>query len=207
MKVNLANGGQDPSVRQRIIDAAIRAIDQGGEASVRISAVAQEAEVTQGMISYHFGGREGLIQEAQLARFLSTVNQDIKALEDTARKVPSVEELLSSLAVLTSEIVSLRRSAARATRLMAIGAAMPRPELLSLISDAQTTLIDGMEKVILIAQARDLMRNDLNPRAIAAFVLSYNTGLVVADIDTQRPNEEHLSQVIAGFIDTLVVRP
>jgi AcrR family transcriptional regulator len=207
MKVNLANGGQDPSVRQRIIDAAIRAIDQGGEASVRISAVAQEAEVTQGMISYHFGGREGLIQEAQLARFLSTVNQDIKALEDTARKVPSVEELLSSLAVLTSEIVSLRRSAARATRLMAIGAAMPRPELLSLISDAQTTLIDGMEKVILIAQARDLMRNDLNPRALAAFVLSYNTGLVVADIDTQRPNEEHLSQVIAGFIDTLVVRP
>ncbi len=206
MKVNPATGGHDLGARQRIIDAAVRTIDQGGEASVRISAVAEEAEVTQGMISYHFGGREGLIQEAQLARFLTSVTDDIKALEEQTRAVESVEQLLPYLHTLTSEVVSAKRSLGRATRLMAIGAALPRPELLSLIADAQTSLIDGMEKVVLIAQARDLMRNDLDPRSVAVFVLSYNTGLVVADIDPQRPSDEHFAQVVAGFVEFLTRR-
>jgi AcrR family transcriptional regulator len=207
MKVNPATGGHDLGARQRIIDAAVRTIEEGGEASVRVSAVAEEAEVTQGMISYHFGGREGLIQEAQLTRFLSTVTDDIKALEEKTRSVESVDELLTFLIALTADVVSMKRSAARATRLMAIGSALPRPELLALISDAQSTLVDGMEKVVLIAQARDLMRNDLDPRAVAVFILSYNTGLVVADIDRQRPSDEQLTQVVTGFVRSLVQKP
>jgi AcrR family transcriptional regulator len=207
MKVYPPTGGHDLGARQRIIEAAVRAIGDGGEASVRISAVANDALVTQGMISYHFGGREGLIREAQLTRFLSTVIDDIKTLEAKARQAQSVEELFTFLIELTAEVVDLGRSPARATRLMAIGAALPRPELLALISEAQSALVDGMEKVVLIAQARDLMRNDLDARAVAVFILSYSTGLIVADIDRQRPTDEQLTAVISGFVEFLVRRP
>ena len=75
------NGDIDNTARQRIVEAAVAAIDTGGEAAVRISTVARDAGVTQGMISYYFGGREGLIQEAQLIRFSSAVTDDIKVLE------------------------------------------------------------------------------------------------------------------------------
>ncbi|MFM1790295.1 MAG: Bacterial regulatory protein tetR family, partial [Actinomycetota bacterium] len=47
------------SARQAILDAAVAAIDAGGESSVRITEVARVAGVTQGMISYYFGDREG----------------------------------------------------------------------------------------------------------------------------------------------------
>jgi AcrR family transcriptional regulator len=207
MMVPPPTGGHDLGARQRIIEAAVRTIEDGGEASVRISTVASDALVTQGMISYHFGGREGLIQEAQLTRFLSTVTDDIKILESKARQAQSVEELFTFLIELTAEVVSLGRSSARGTRLMAIAAALSRPRLLALISEAQSTLVDGLEKVVLIAQARDLMRNDLDARAVAVFILSYSTGLIVADIDRQRPTDEQLTAVISGFVEFLVRRP
>jgi AcrR family transcriptional regulator len=199
------DNGQGP--RERIIAAAVQSIEAGGESAIRISSVARTARVTPGMISYYFGGREGLVQEAQLARFMATVSSDLNALEKMARDAQSVDEFREFLLEMTSEVVDLSRSPARASRLMAIGAALPRPDLLKLISEAQSVIVDAMEKVILIAQARDLIRNDLNPRAVAIFVLSYNTGLVVADIDRERPSVNEFTSVIGGFVEFLLQRP
>jgi AcrR family transcriptional regulator len=197
----------DNSARERIVEAAVRAIDSGGEAAVRISTVARDAGVTQGMISYYFGGREGLIQEAQLQRFSSTVTDDIKALERKARETTDVMELRDFLAATTTHVVKLERASARAIRLMAIGAALPRPDLLEVIAEAQSALVDEMEKVILIGQARDLVQKDLDPRALAAFILAYNTGLVVADIDKNRPSDEKLAAIIGRFVDSFLNLP
>jgi AcrR family transcriptional regulator len=207
--VHVTNGASHGEIgpRERIVAAAVRAIEDGGESAIRISSIARAADVTQGMISYYFGGREGLVQEAQLARFMSTVSGDLAVLEKLTREAESTEELRSSLLKVTSEIVGLSRATSRASRLMAIGAALPRPELLALISEAQSNLVDGMEKIVLIAQARDLVRNDLNPRAVAIFILSYNTGLVVADIDRERPSADELTAVILGFVDFLLRTP
>lgn len=207
VKENTPSDDQDQSARQRIVEAAVRAIDEGGEAAVRISTVAREAGVTQGMISYYFGGREGLIQEAQMLRFSSVVNDDIKALEKKARETTNVQDLREFIALVTRQIVTIDRASARATRLMAIGAALPRPDLLDVIADAQSTLVDELEKVILIGQARDLVRKDRDPRALAVFIMSYNTGLVVADIDRQRPSDAHLAEVIDGFVDSFLRLP
>lgn len=207
VKENTPSDDQDQSARQRIVEAAVRAIDEGGEAAVRISTVAREAGVTQGMISYYFGGREGLIQGAQMLRFSSVVNDDIKALEKKARETTDVQDLREFIALVTRQIVTIDRASARATRLMAIGAALPRPDLLDVIADAQSTLVDELEKVILIGQARDLVRKDRDPRALAVFIMSYNTGLVVADIDRQRPSDAHLAEVIDGFVDSFLRLP
>lgn len=204
VKENTVANEQDHSARHRIVEAAVAAIDQGGEAAVRISTVASDAGVTQGMISYYFGGREGLIHEAQLVRFSSVVNDDIKILEKKAREATDVEDFRKFITSVTREIVSINRASARATRLMAIGAALPRPDLLEIIADTQSTLVDELEKVVLIGQARDLVRKDRDPRALAVFILSYNTGMVVADIDRQRPSDEHLAEVIDGFVDSFL---
>jgi len=142
-----------------------------------------------------------------LVRFSSVVNDDIKALEKKARETTHVQDLREFLALMTRQIVTIDRASARATRLMAIGAALPRPDLLDVIADAQSTLVDELEKVILIGQARDLVRKDRDPRALAVFIMSYNTGLVVADIDRQRPSDAHLAEVIDGFVDSFLKLP
>lgn len=198
------NEMMEPDARQRILDATVAAIDHDGEASVRISQIAREAGVTQGMISYYFGGREGLVQEAHLQRFRSSVGRDLQVIEDTIRTISSGDELLEFLRVLTLEIVSETRAASRQTRVMAIGAALPRPALLEGMRSAQTELIAHMERVILIGQARELVRNDVDARAIATFILSYSTGLVVADLDLHRSSTEQLAAAVDVFVAGMI---
>ncbi|MBP1325618.1 AcrR family transcriptional regulator [Leucobacter exalbidus] len=50
--------------RDRILDACERVIAVSGLAKFRMSAVATEAGVSIGLLSYHFGDRDGLLQAA-----------------------------------------------------------------------------------------------------------------------------------------------
>src|SRR5580698_3015488 len=49
--------------RQRIVDAAMREFSEKGFAGARVRAIAQRAGVNPQLISYYFGGKEGLYDE------------------------------------------------------------------------------------------------------------------------------------------------
>ena len=50
--------------RERILDACERTIAETGLRGFRMTAVAREAGVSIGLLSYHFGDRDGLLQAA-----------------------------------------------------------------------------------------------------------------------------------------------
>ena len=60
------------SIRQRILELAVSAIDEGGEAAVRVNDLAAEAGVTIPTLYRHFGSRDGLVEAAQTYRFRKT---------------------------------------------------------------------------------------------------------------------------------------
>jgi len=198
---------EDTPVRDRIIAAALRSVDEGGEASVRVSSVAREAGVTQGMISYYFGGREGLIREVQRIRYTRSVTDDTEFLDHVMRSVTSVEQLRLVLAELTRSVVSGHRASNRAVRIMTLGAASSRPELADVLAESQTALVDAVEEIIRIGQARNLVRTDLDARAIAVFVQAYSMGLIVADLDRRRPSDAELAAVIDEFTLSILAAP
>lgn len=66
---------QDSSVQERIIDAAIPLFAMKGYAGVSIRMLAEAANVNIAMISYYFGGKEGLY-----SHILSTLFDDVKKM-------------------------------------------------------------------------------------------------------------------------------
>ena len=60
---------QSTNSRGLILALAIKAIDTGGEASIRVKQIADEAGTSVTSIYHFFGSREGLIEAAQIARF------------------------------------------------------------------------------------------------------------------------------------------
>lgn len=193
------------SARQAILNAAVAAIDAGGEASVRITEVAHEAGVTQGMISYYFGDREGLVAEAHLTRFRSMVDQDTDFLAAAVENATDLDHFYLILRQITREVVKVSRGTSRLARVLLIGSATGRPELQGTVTATQSELIDQLEHVTLTAQERGFVRTDLSPRAIAEFVSAYTLGLVVADMDPSRPSDEELAHVVDSFM--LSMRP
>lgn len=74
--------------RERILDACERTIAETGLRGFRMTAVAREAGVSIGLLSYHFGDRDGLLQAA-----LDRVNEGtaLRAAHDPHAPTPRAE--------------------------------------------------------------------------------------------------------------------
>lgn len=194
----------DHSARERILAATVAAIDRGGEPAVRLVEVAREAGVTQGMISYYFAGREGLVTEAERQRFLGAVNEDAEVMLTITATSRTLEEYLEQLEGVTRVVLGEARSGNRRVRLSALGSAMSRPELLADIALLQQSLTDQMTEAVVVGQRRGFIRHDLDARAVASFTMAYAFGLALVDLDPDRPDEDELTTVIMGWVESIV---
>jgi AcrR family transcriptional regulator len=192
-----------PSPRSAILAAAQATIDSAGESAVRITEVARQAGVTQGMVSYYFKDREGLIVEAQLASYRAAVDQDAGLLLQGVKKFNTVDEFHDFVKLATRELTKISRLSNRISRVVVLGAAANRPDLKARVLEVQEKLINDLEEVAAIAQEKGFFRTDLSARAIGSFVASYTLGLIVADLDSQRPTDEQLAQVIDALMSGL----
>lgn len=79
--------------RRRILDAADQLLRRLGPARLALRRVAEQAEVSVGLINYHFGGRQGLL-EALVDAFVS----DLLANEATwLERVEATEDIAGAL--------------------------------------------------------------------------------------------------------------
>lgn len=94
---------------ERILDAVVRLIGQGGISAVSMRAVAREAEVSLGLVNYHYTDKVGLIREALLR-----IGEDDVAMLAPDPTLGPEERLRAALRrfsdpeFLTTEYVSLR---------------------------------------------------------------------------------------------------
>jgi AcrR family transcriptional regulator len=83
--------------RQALLDATVRVFTAEGIGGLSYRAVAKEARVTHGLVSYHFGSREAMVHAAlaQVARQsieASAIVPDSGELSDFARRLPEYVE-------------------------------------------------------------------------------------------------------------------
>ena len=182
--------------RQRILEAAMAAIEAEGEAGLRILEIAAEADVAQGLISHHFGTRDGLVAAAQRERLAGQTEKDRERLMRLLGSNPTREQFVDGIAKLTRDVVRRTRRDARLDRAAMVGAAHARPEYREAIGPVIAGLIDGLTHAVSHAQAAGYVRKDLDPRAVATFIQAYAFGIVLADLDERRVPEAALAEVI-----------
>ena len=196
----------DNNVRERIMQAAIEAIDESGEAGLRVVNVAKNAGVTQGMIKYYFQTRDNLVSEAQISRFLTTAAEDIEYIAQLTETSSSPEEYRSKLLVLLSVIINERRWPQRAVRITTFGAATKRPDMMASIAEANSLFIDRAVEVYQMARDRGFIVPTSNMRALALVVQGTVLGLYLSDIDKHRPSDEEMLEAIMLAIDGFLVK-
>ena len=195
----------DNSSRQRILEATIAAIDKGGETAVRIIEVAEAAGVTQGLVTYHFRTRDQLIAEANTARFVATLNEDLGTMTQALQNMQTREDFIVLAQQLTKLLLTSGRADARRRRLNALGFAIQSPFAFDAIQETQTQIVDGLTGLIALAQERGVARTDLNARAMATVVLSYAFGLVLTEFDANPPDEKDLYNAVLAFVSSLIL--
>ena len=184
-----------------VIEAAIRAIEAGGEASVRIDDILQETGISKGSLYHHFGGREGLIAAARVTQFSRFVAEDAARVREALLKTKSLAEFISVTSAMVEIGSAAERETARLNRLSVISSSYGRPELRDALALQQHTHTETIAEAIRYGQQKGWLRNDVNPRALSVFVQGYNLARVLLDLDTEPVSTkdwEHVVRVALG---------
>lgn len=185
-----------PEGRERLLAATVAHLEARSAASLRVTEIAEEADVAIGLIRHHFGSRDGLIAEAQQRRLEGATRTDIAAARTALTDLEDFDAVMEAIVALTRATVSRQRATQRLSRVAAIATAHGRPQVRSGVGRTLGDLIDEMALLIRESQERGLVRRDLEARALATFVQAYALGLVVHDLDPDAAGEEALVEVV-----------
>lgn len=196
-----------PLGAQRLLQAAIEVLTTDGESALRLTDVAERANVSFGLIAHHFGSRDGLVAAAQRARFAGSVGADLDRIAALASIRVTAEQFATAIRGTTRLTIAPERKTVRLGRVAAIGTAHGHPEAAELIGDAAGELLDRMSNILGTFQQQALIRSDVDVRALATFVQAYALGLVLRDLDPHPATTEALEHVIMTALDAFMQHP
>ncbi len=193
--------------RQRLLQAALDHLETNSEAELRVTDIAEDADVAIGLIRHHFGSRDGLIAEAQRVRLEGAVRADLEATEALAGSATTTEDILSGIRSLTLELLNPERGGIRLSRVAVIGTAHGRPELREQYATTVKGLVGRLATIISDLQRSGLARLDLEPRAVATFIQAYALGMILHDLDPDSSEPLNMVEVIMTAVRSLLIDP
>ncbi len=167
----------------RLVEAAVAMIDQGGEGSVRLRDIAATAGVTLPSIYHFFGSRDGLIEQAQAARYLRTQMGIAKAFHDAVQGSNDRHSFEAAVERLLTSALDTTRASLRSVRIEVLGSAQSRPRLAALLAAQQRAANEAFAAPLRHAQRHGWMRRDLDAATVAAWALAMVTGRLFVETD------------------------
>jgi len=170
------------STKSRILNAAIAMMDEGGEAAVRLGAIAENLGIKEPSIYHHFTNRTELINAAYVEWYWQCLKTDIP-VEAMMVLVETKDDYVRALRKTMEWSYQPERHHSRAIRLSVLGAAQRSPELAVSINDINKKFLASIADAANVAQQKGWLRTDLDPMAIAYWLHGQIIGRTVAEMD------------------------
>lgn len=194
----------DISTKQKLLDSAIRTINEKGEAGLRIDDLLNEVDVKAPTLYHHFGSREGLIVEAQAERFLRSIRVGTAEIIDAFNSSTTIEDLKKAVRLAVSYRGDESRIQYRLQRLNALGAAYARPDLAVRIVEAHEAQVRDVADAMRPFQATGLIRSDIDIEMVIAWYNGALIGGLLVELEPSTLDANHWSSVMIDAIDHLL---
>ena len=194
----------DISTKQKLLDSAIRTINEKGEAGLRIDDLLNEVDVKAPTLYHHFGSREGLIVEAQAERFLRSIRVGTAEIIDAFNSSTTIEDLKKAVRLAVSYRGDESRIQYRLQRLNALGAAYARPDLAVRIVEAHEAQVREVADAMRPFQATGLIRSDIDIEMVIAWYNGALIGGLLVELEPSTLDANHWSSVMIDAIDHLL---
>ncbi len=170
------------STRSRILNAAIKMMETGGESSVRLSAIAEALDIKEPSIYHHFTNRTELVNAAYVEWYWQCLKTEIP-VEAMMVLVDSKEDYVRAVRKSMEWSYQPERHHARAIRVSVLGAAQRNPDLAIAINDINKKFLATIADAASVAQQKGWLRADLDPMATAYWLHGQIIGRTVAEMD------------------------
>jgi AcrR family transcriptional regulator len=185
---------------QRLLEAAIGAIDTGGEAAVRVQEVADAAGVQIPILYRQFGSRDGLIQAAQVERLSRTLGREMDDLASAMDAVATAEEFRALIDAVLASLDGAERRTARWKRVNVVGSTYGRPDLAVAVSKLQTRAVQGIAHALQRPQESGWLRDDLDLEAFAAWFAGQTMGRVLIELGGSEIDDSAWNSISADAV-------
>ena len=191
------------STRDRILEATITIIESEGEAGVRVDRVVEAAGFTKPVLYHHFADREDLVIAAQGERYRRSFDDALAALS-VFHGAESSEVFLDRMSTALADFTSPEGLRRRRMRAEILGAAVGRPRLHDVITEANRQFVAMFGDFLMRARKAGLISPRRDPRDLAAWWLSVVAGRYVIDVDADRFDDEEWMAIVSSIIRHLL---
>lgn len=194
----------DADSRTRLVDAALRTILEHGVDAVRIDDVVAEVGVTKGSLYWHFEDREALVKAA-LAEHIRRLNAGtITGMSDALEESLGKDDYLARVATFVADPYDDAQVRERWGRLAILVETRNHPELVEMMRDVQGRNLEVFVELMGQAQKAGVLRQDLDPRAVAVALNAMYLGSNIIDVlGEHAPEPEAWWRLIALFLEVL----
>lgn len=174
--------GKAPSTREALLKAAIAELSLRPEGDFRIETILASTGASFSSLYHHFGNREGLVIEAQIAIFKSPIAKDVGQFVAGAALVSNREELRNMLSAAVASSSSANNAKERAAQIAILAASYSRPALAAAIAKEQAAVTSQVAAAFDDLQARGLINPAVTTTLIAQFIQVTILGQTVLDV-------------------------
>ena len=182
--------GERHPTAQAMVELAIQALNEGGEAAVKVDAIVRQCQVSVTSLYHHFGSREGLIEAALIERYSRIVVTNVDDFVVGVKKSRNCDEMKSLIERFVPFLQGRDNRAVRFARAAAVGAAINRPALresMGKVQDEQAhVLADALED----GQRRGVVRSGVDALALAYWLSGIIFGKILLEIASPTDDQE-----------------
>lgn len=195
--------GVTTDIRDRILDAAVEMIESGGEASVRVTQIAEKVGVTQPALYHHFKDRSALITAAYVRWFERHLLMDIPPSQ-TIKTVVTRDDYIQRFRETIAWGLTPDRRYSRSVRVAVLGAAQTNPQLRAELNRINHAFFLSIADNIRIGQENGWARADIDPLATAYWLNGQVTARFIAEMNDDEVDLDLWNDVSAKAVFALL---
>ncbi|MEY4533350.1 MAG: hypothetical protein RI926_1119 [Actinomycetota bacterium] len=183
------------NTQDRLLEAAIDVIDQGGVKALRVRDISARAGVKEPSVYHYFGSRDGLIEAAQAQRYIRGLLELTQVFDKLVHQCTTRQGFIETIRTVNTAVFAENRQSVRAVRADVLGSAMSRPELKMAVAQAQRESHNLLDSTLTFAQSQGWVLPELDTMAFSVWYTGMVNGRLVLEIDPSQCSAEAWNKI------------
>jgi AcrR family transcriptional regulator len=167
---------------KRILDVAIKELDDVGPSRFNLDRVIETAEVSRSSLYHHYGSRDGLIIAVELRRLETTLTESDQEVRQMLSNLTSPQEAWEIIEFGIRSSASQQQRVTRAQRFASFAASEHAPALKESLQRMQKRAAEEFSETLRLARDRSFI-NPVEPiEGTAHFIQSFLLGRMLVDV-------------------------
>ena len=183
------------NTRTRLLEAAMSAIADNGEGTLRVQKIAESVGVREPSVYHFFKNREELVEAAHIERYRRSHLEMVQPFQAGAALADNSEDFRRIVKKILSLVYAAEREHIRSTRMSVLGAAQTSPMIADAIRQINFEVSSKIADVLTTAQEKNWIRKEVDPLAAAYWINGQILGRVMAEMDKDQVDLDKWNQI------------